>query len=339
MPTARTSNSSYRTNTIPSTYRTTNTIPSTYTVNQATYPGRINPTTARVNSYNGNVLSNGNGGVQGYGPMTSAPYVNSGTRGNASGVSVPISRPVVQATGPIYNTNNYYTYNSRNRNCAPRYRDCYDNSFYSNYSCRSSYRYYQPCYYPLLSYGFFVSRPYSYYDYARIDYAQPFVYGDDAYYRSAPVMDNQVASTQPTAPVSMEQEMLSELSSYVDSHSKGGHFQIADPAFGNQTWNLDLTQAPAVYSIDTNHYTVVGGFEGTLGENTIPSAVGMEFFVAREGGRWAIKQAWIVSANGIPRAKKFQSPAYPQVQTWQAGTLCPFSGKPMVPVSESGAVR
>ena len=65
----------------------------------------------------------------------------------------------------------------------------------------------------------------------------------------------------------------------------------------------------------------------------------MEFFVAREGGRWVIKDAWIVSANGIPRAKKFQSPVYPQVQTWQAGVLCPFSGKPMVPVAESGATR
>ena len=326
IPTTRTSNSTYRTNTIPSAY----------TVNRATY--QANPTATNVNIGNSTVLSNG--AVRGYSPMTATRSIPAYAPGaNGAGTAIPISRPAVQTSGPGYNTNSYYTYTNRNRDCAPRYRDCYDNSFYSNYNCRSSYRYYQPCYYPFLSYGFFVSRPYSYYDYARIDYAQPFVYGDDAYYRSAPVIDNQVASTQPTAPVSMEQEMLSELSSYVDSHSKGGHFQVADPAFGNQMWNLDLSQAPAVYSIDPNHYTVVSGFEGTLGENTIPSAVGMEFFVAREGGRWAIKQAWIVSANGIPRAKKFQSPAYPQVRTWQADTLCPFSGKPMVPISESGTMR
>lgn len=363
-PSYRTNNSSYRAASISP--------PTSSTTTGVTYPGRINPTAAHVNqtTYSNGALNTG--AVRGYSslpgvggaqtvrmpvgrtapsyqsngavvvPNTSNANVNPDASGRIGGfdsrrngvVRTNINPPI--ATGPVY-TGSYNTYS--NRNCAPRYRDCYDPYFYSNYDCRRSYRFYQPCYYPFLSYGFFVTRPYSYYDYARIDYAQPFVYGDDAYYRSAPVIDNQVASTQASAPVSMEQEMLTELSRYVDSRSKDGRFQVADPAFGNQTWNLDLTQAPAVYSIDTNHYSVVGGFEGTLGQNTIPSSVGMEFFVAREGGRWVIKDAWIVSANGIPRAKKFQSPVYPQVQTWQAGVLCPFSGKPMVPVAESGATR
>lgn len=368
-PSNRTSNSSYRAATRPSV-----TIPSSTTTG-ISYPGRINPTAARVNqpAYSNEAMSTG--AVRGYNSLpgvsagqtvrmpvgrTAPSYQSNGgvvvpANTNVNANPMPDGRvggfdsrrngvvrtgvnPTVQA-GPVY-INNSYSYNNRNRqNCAPRYRDCYDPYFYSNYDCRRSYRYYQPGYYPFLSYGFFVTRPYSYYDYARIDYAQPFVYGDDDYYRSAPIVDNQVASTQATAPVSLEQEMLTELSRYVDSRTKDGRFQVADPAFGNQLWNLDLTQAPAVYSIDTNHYSVIGGFEGTLGQNTIPSSVGMEFFVAREAGRWVIKDAWIVSANGIPRAKKFQSPAYPQVQTWQAGVLCPFSGKPMIPMADSGASR
>jgi hypothetical protein len=264
-----------------------------------------------------------------------------GTRvtGNSPGsqrVSSPYRQPV--ASGPVYTTNNNYFINNNRRNCTPRYNNnFYDPYFYSNYNCRRGYRFYQPCFSPFLSLGFFASRPYNYYDYARIDYAQPFVYGDDQDYRSAPLVSNEVASTQPTTPPSMEQELLTELGRYVEANSKDQRFQIADPAFGGQLWSLDLTQAPAVYSIDTNHYSVVSGFEGTLGENTIPSSVGLEFFVARDNGRWNIKEAWIVSANGIPRAKKFQSPTYPQVQTWQAGEVCPFSGQPMVPVTQSGA--
>jgi hypothetical protein len=248
-------------------------------------------------------------------------------------------QPVQPVTsGPVYNntTNNYY--NNNRGNWGPRYRDdCYDPYLYSNYNYRRGFRFYQPCYTPFLSLGFFVARPYNYYDYARIDYAQPFVYGDDRDYRAAPVIDNQVASTQPVAPPSLEQDLLTELARYVEANSVDQRFRIADPAFGGQMWSLDLTQAPAVYSIDSNHYSVVSGFEGTLGENTIPSSVGLEFFVARENGRWSIKDAWIVSANGIPRAKKYQSPAFPQVQTWQAGEACPFSGQPMVPISQTGA--
>lgn len=248
-----------------------------------------------------------------------------------------VTRPGLSPT-PVSVTNNYYNNYNRNPAYAPRYNDCDSRGFYSNYNYRRHHRYYNtPCYTPFLSLGFFAARPYTYYDYARIDYAQPFVYGDDTYYRSAPVVDNQVASTQPAAaPVSLEQEMLTELSRYVERNSKEQRFQISDPAFGDQVWNLDLTQAPAVYSIDSNHYSVVTGFEGSLGENSIPSSVGVEFFVARENNKWIVKDAWIVSANGIPRAKKFQSPTYPQVQTWQAGEKCPFSGLPMIPVAQGG---
>lgn len=261
--------------------------------------------------------------VQGYRPGVSG----AGTSSTVSGVY----------TQPVTTINNNNFYNVSRANCAPRYNDCNDPFFYSNYNCRRGYRFYQPCFDPFFSLGFFVARPYAFYDYARIDYAQPFVYGDDAYYRSAPVVDNRVAAAQTsTPPQSMEQELLTELAGYVASRSVDGSFRIADPAFGGQLWKLDLTQAPAVYSIDSNHYSVVAGFEGTLGENTIPSSVGLEFFVARENGRWSIKDAWIVSANGIPRAKKFQSPVYPQVQTWQPGAVCPFSGQPMIPLDQGG---
>lgn len=305
------------------------------------YPGRIRPTAARV-------YTPGSNGVRGYAPGNSLGASNPVIRhpdGTTStrvmgvspmrpgGYRQPAVRPV--NNGPVYVNNNYYV------NRAPRYNNnCYDPYFYSNYNYRRANRFYAPCYSPFLSLGFFVARPYTYYDYARIDYAQPFVYGEESDYRSAPVMDDsQVASTQPVAPVSLEQEMLSQISTYVESNSKDGRFQIADPAFGNQVWSLDLTQAPAVYSLDANHYSVVTGFEGTLGENTIPSSVGLEFFVAREDGRWTVKDSWIVSANGIPRAKKFQSPTYPQVQTWQTGETCPFSGLPMIPLDQGGTSR
>ena len=280
---------------------------------------------------------------QGFNPVTGAA---TGVRHTGRGVTV---RPTTTALPVVYTnpsatqriTNNYYISNPQSRRRWSRgFDNCNDPYLYSNYNFRRSYRHYDPWCSPFLSLGFFVTRPYSYYDYARIDYARPFVYGEEADYRAAPIVDNQVASTNvETTPPSMEQELLAELSEYVGRHTVDGRFQIADPAFGNQMWKLDLAQAPAVYSIDSTHYSVVSGFEGTLGDNSIPSSVGLEFFVARENGKWAIKDAWIVSANGIPRAKKFQSPKFPQVQTWQAGEVCPFSGQPLVPVTESGASR
>lgn len=295
-----------------------------------TYPGRIRPSAARV--YNPGRGAGASNSVVRLPNGTTATRVSGFSPMRQGGASRAVIQPV--ATGPVYVNNNYYV------NRAPRYNNnCYDPYFYSNYNYRRANRFYAPCYSPFMSLGFFVARPYNYYDYARIDYAQPFVYGDESDYRSAPVMDNQVASTQPVAPVSLEQEMLGQISSYVETNSKDGRFQIADPAFGNQVWNLDLTQAPAVYSIDSNHYSVVTGFEGTLGENSIPSSVGLEFFVARDNGRWVVKDSWIVSANGIPRAKAFQSPTYPQVQTWQTGETCPFSGLPMIPLDQGGASR
>lgn len=278
-------------------------------------------------------------------PSSRTPITTNG-RNNNGRYRVPVTRQpnqvmYTQPTSTV--TNNYYYSQPYTRS----YRNWSSPYLYSNYNYRRGYRYYQPCAVPFLSLGFFAARPYSYYDYARMSYTQPFLYGDDAYYRSAPLVDNsavtastpQVASVTPTAAPaqSMEQELLGEISSYVDSHSKDGQFQLSDPAFGGQMWSLDLTEAPAVYSIDSSHYTVVAGFEGTLGDNTIPSAVSLEFFVERENGRWNVKDAWIVSANGIPRAKRFQSPSFPQVRTWQEGALCPFTGQPMVPVSESAA--
>ncbi len=192
------------------------------------------------------------------------------------------------------------------------------------------------------SLGYYAVRPYSSY-YYRTGYDVPLIYGDESYYRSPPpqVADTtpEVASTVPqVAPTplpNVEEAVLGSLTSYVTSRSTDDAFQIADPALENKVWKLDLSQAPALYSIDDNHYTVVAGFEGTLGDHPLPSSVGIEFFVAREGSEWIVKDAWIVSANGIVREKRFQSPTFPQVKTWQEGVKCPFSGKPMVPVTNT----
>lgn len=193
-----------------------------------------------------------------------------------------------------------------------------------------------------LSLGYYAVRPYSSY-YYRTGYDVPLIYGDDSYYRSAPA---EVAATIPTPPPSdvpqvaptpipsTEEGVLKSLNLFVAGRSKDDAFQIVDPALDNKTWSLDLSQAPAVYSIDENHYSVVAGFEGTLDGHPLPSSVGVEFFVVREGAEWVVKNAWIVSANGIVREKRFQSPAFPQVKTWQEGALCPFSGQPMVPVQK-----
>jgi hypothetical protein len=188
-----------------------------------------------------------------------------------------------------------------------------------------------------LSLGFFATRPYEVFDPSVISYDQPFVYGDEQYYRSALPASEAVASTQPVAPPSIETELLTELASYVQSHSQSGRFRIVDPALENRVWSLDLTQAPAVYHIEADHYSVVSGFEGALAESKVPSSVGLEFFMTRENGRWQVKNAWIISANGIPRLKRFQSPVFPQVQTWQSGQNCPFSGQLMVPIVEQKA--
>lgn len=255
----------------------------------------------------------------------------------------------------IYNTNNYYVrpnngyrYPYSNRYYNRYYYNPYSTGYYNPYA--SGYYgpgYYQPGYnyfntysVPMLVLGFFASRPYSSYNYAQVDYAQPFIYGDDKAYREPPKqVDSSVASTQPTTPPSIEQDMLTQVSNYVTSHSAEDLYQLPDPALDGEVWKLSLAKAPAVYAIDSNHYSVITGFEGTLGTSEIPSSVGVEFFVDREASGWVVKDAWIVSANGIPRAKRFQSPDFPQVQTWQAGQVCPFTGKAMVPISDSTAQK
>src|SRR5690606_34260363 len=105
-----------------------------------------------------------------------------------------------------------------------------------------------------------------------------------------------------------EARMLASVSRYVEQRSQEGSFQIADSALENRVWSLDLAQAPAVFEIEDGLYSVVAGFEGTLEENgAVPSNVIVEFFVARTADGFDVKDAWITSANGIPRAQLYQS--------------------------------
>lgn len=253
-----------------------------------------------------------------------------------------------------YNRNRY-VYNRRG--CAPAYTPVYNPVIYTNYNARRCYRprrYYRACPIPLLSLGFFLTRPYSYYSYATPGYYsnQPFFYGDEEYYQPGPFAQggpsNSVAQDQPVADVntsdaavastvspanqSSEQQMLAVLSEFVEGRSKDGRYRVKDAAFENQTWQLELAQAPAVYEIADGKYAVVAGFEGTLGVSSVPSQVTMEFFMVKAGNGYAVRDAWISAANGIARNKLFQSPDYPDVKTWQPGVKCPFTGKTMVPV-------
>ena len=261
------------------------------------------------------------------------------------------SRIVRQA--PVIN----YNYNVRPRRAYfPRYTQNCAPGFYSDFRVRRRFRRNRNCLIPLLTLGFFLTRPYSTYNYAQVGYDQPFFYGQDDAYQ--PVPENLIAAenavgiggpaTQTAAAASAdtsslidtkvpEQVMISELSRYVDAQSKDGRFVIQDGAFGNQAWNLELAQAPAVYKIAEGKYSVVAGFEGTLGESPIPSNVALEFFMSQNPEGWSVQDVWIISANGIPRTKQFQSPVHPEVKTWSEGAVCPFSGQPMIPVSDAGA--
>jgi len=253
--------------------------------------------------------------------------------------NVNISQPYV---GNNYN----YNYNYNRPGCAPIYTNYYNPAIYTNYSARRRYRrsYYSSCAIPFLSLGFFLSRPYSYYDYASVGYNQPYFYGDDASYQPAPTYstggpvadaitsDGLAAAAPLPAEQSSEQQLLTEVSNYVAARSIEEQFQITDAAFENQVWNLELAQAPAVFELSDGLYSVVAGFEGTLGESTIPSNVSVEFFVQRTDTGFEVKTGWVTSANGIPRAKLYQSPAYPDVKTWQPGLSCPFTDQPMIEI-------
>ena len=259
----------------------------------------------------------------------------------------PVRRPV--AVGNTYNVNRNVVVNQPG--CAPVYTNTYNPVIYTNYNARRRYRrsFYRSCPITFLSLGFFLTRPYSYYDYARVgyNYNTPYYYGDENYYRpnpytqggpnpeQQPVADantsDQVAAALPN-PQSSEHQMLAVLSEFVDGRSKDGRYQLKDAAFNNQTWQLELSQAPAVYEISDGKYSVVAGFEGTLGASSVPSQVTVEFFMVKAGTGYAVRDAWITNANGIARNKLYQSPDFPSVQTWQPGKLCPFTGKPMIEI-------
>lgn len=250
--------------------------------------------------------------------------------------NVVVSRPHVYRQPHVYSQ----------PSCPPVYTTYYNPVVYSNYSVR---RYYRPrvnCVVPLLSLGFYLLRPYNTYDYARVGYDRPYFYGDDTAYQppvevteeGGPVADASSSSTI-TSPASIapsaesrEQSLIGTVSGYVESRSTDGRFQLSDAAFNGETWSLELAQAPAVFEIADGVYSVVAGFEGTLGASPVPSNVVVEFFVGPADGGYEVKSAWITSANGIPRTKLYQSPIYPDIQTWQPGLDCPFTGQPMVEI-------
>lgn len=254
-----------------------------------------------------------------------------------------INRPVAQ---PVVNYN-YYNNGYNNAGFyAPAYSWApnYNPYVYNDYFERRDYR--RRCRtgfnWPLLMLGFFLARPYS----TNVVYADAGVngvgfYGDGGTHvetvggpQPDAVSSEQVAFAQPSLDTK-EAQMLAALSGYVNNWTSAeGGYQIADSAYPNEVWNLDLAQAPAVFEIQDGLYSVVAGFEGTLGQSDVPSNVNVEFFMERVGSEYQVRDAWITSTNGIPRDRLYQSPAYPDIQTWEANRVCPFSGQPMVPVSD-----
>ena len=238
---------------------------------------------------------------------------------------------------PIFRSNRRRSRSFWRRGFASLFFSRYRPWSYCNYNYRRFYRRgYNGCAIPFLSLGFFASRPYSYYDYAAVNYNQPYVYGDEQDYRPAPQVSAEDLSRGGQSVLSTEEErMLTYVSSFVDENSKDGRFTILDAAYNDEAWDLELAQAPAVYEVSEGLYSVVAGFDGTLGKSSVPSNVGVEFFVRKNGEHYEVQDAWISSANGIVREKTFQSPVYPDVQTWRAGLFCPFSGEEMVAIPPS----
>ena len=215
---------------------------------------------------------------------------------------------------------------------------------YNDYAFRRGFRRFPTCASAFLGLGFFMARPYSAFDYAWPGYNYPIFYGDEAYYRAPARVDDAggpeadaitaegpVATAEPKLDTP-EEQMLAQLATYVEGLSVDGRFQLTDSAFGNEIWKLELAQAPAVFEIQDGFYSVVAGFEGTLGDRNIPSNVSVEFFLAKTETGYEVRESWISSANGIARDKLFQSPVYPEVKTWEEGQNCPFSKQPMVPI-------
>lgn len=290
----------------------------------------------------------------GYQTATRAPGSN---RASAKPVLTnPIEPNIPMATNRAYNrtvVQNSRVYRNPAYSARPYYApvynyNYYNNSpyFYSDYFARRGFRRFVDCPNVFWSLGFFAVRPYAFYDFARVGYYQPIIYGDESYYRPGPVAteepqpdavtaEQSVAANQDASTQGPEYVMLEQLSRYVESRSKEGYFQIKDAAFADKVWKLELAQAPAVFEIKDGLYSVVAGFEGTLGDQTIPSNVNVEFFLARTEQGYEVREAWIASANGIARNKLYQSPVYPEIKTWQPGQLCPFSRQPMVPISTS----
>ena len=267
------------------------------------------------------------------------PVRNVNTNTNVN-VNNTYTQPVY--TQPVYANPQPVVYNNY---CPPNYyNDYYSPVIYNDYCVRRRYRRYNNCGNFFFSLGFFLTRPYSYYDYARVGYNNPIVYGDDEYYR-APVMEGGPAepdavtadgtiAAAPTQPAlnTPEERMLGQVAEYVEKNSVEGRYRINDAAFSNQVWLLELAQAPAVFEIKEGLYSVVAGFEGTLGTSNVPSNVNVEFFVAKTANGFEVRDAWITSANGIARNKLYQSPVFPDVKTWESGKKCPFTGQPMIPI-------
>ena len=215
--------------------------------------------------------------VQGLAVRRPVQNINTNTNVN---VNNTYSQPVY--TQPVYANSRPVVYNNY---CPPNYyNDFYSPVIYNDYWVRRRYRRFNNCGNVFFSLGFFLSRPYSYYDYARVGYNNPIIYGDDNYYRPPVVEEGgpaepdavtaegevAIAPTQP-ALNTPEERMLSEVGNYVEKNSVDGRYRINDTAFSNQVWLLELAQAPAVFEIKDGLYSVVAGFEGTLGTSSVPS--------------------------------------------------------------------
>lgn len=231
-------------------------------------------------------------------------------------------RPYQPQTHVTTVTNNYYN-GYQGTNCYTPYSSSYYNPNY--YCAPRRLRVCRPVF--LFTLGYFAARPW--WDYYAYNAYTPYPYfssssdyysrGGGGYYASdVPVQ--QVASARATpeptgdAGDAQQERLLQVVSDYVASRSLDGKFRIVDPEQNGQIWSLELAQAPALFSMDATHYTVVAGFQGNLGGSTEQAGVDVQFFLSQPevGAPWQVDEARIVSANGIVRPLKPAPAGYPE---------------------------
>ena len=86
---------------------------------------------------------------------------------------------------------------------------------------------------------------------------------------------------------------------YMRAKSSGSEFPLSDPLADGQDWGLSQVQSLNTYeSVGNGRQKVTKNFSGHLGSDENLHKVAVDFFVAKVGSRWRVRQVGIKSVNG-----------------------------------------